>query len=380
MNDRRLLPGFCDLGCAFGEPGFEQAETIQSGLRAAARGGFSVVAMEPFTDPPIDNDAQVQLVLTRARSTAPDASFVPCELLPLASAAREKGTLSEMTLLKTAGAVGASLGDTLPRSAAFLRSVLEYATQSKLTVFVHPSEATLSEEGMVHEGDVAERLGLRGIPRDAEEIGLGILLPLVRRTGAKVHLSRLSTSVGVHMVRIAKASGLDLTADVSFRHLLRDEGAVEGFDVDHKVFPPLRGHDDRMSLWEGLLDGTIDAICSMHRPIAAETKISEFAQSPYGSIGLETCFASLWTENGKNGNPAVDVSRWNRWLSDNPRKVLGLKPANPDQEGTWWDFGEHWTPSDSNLASRSRNCPEIGRALSPVPVALRRNGHDIALP
>jgi dihydroorotase len=380
MNDRLLLPGFCDLGCAFGEPGFEQAETIQSGLRAAARGGYSVVAMEPFTDPPIDNDAQVQLVLTRAQSASANASSIPCQLLPLASAAREHGTLSEMTLIKVAGAVGVSMGDTLPKSAAFLRCVLEYATQSKFSVFVHPSEATLSDEGMVHEGDVAERLGLRGIPRDAEEIGLGILLPLVRRTGAKVHLSRLSTAVGVRMVRAAKESGLNITADVSFRHLLRDENAIEGFDVDHKVFPPLRGIEDRMALWEGLMDGTVDAICSMHRPIAAETKTSEFSQSPYGAIGLETCFGSLCTESGKNGNPFVDPSRWPEWLSTNPRRVLGLKPAIPDQEGTWWDFGESWTPSESNLASRSLNCPEIGLTLSPVPVALRRNGHDIALP
>ncbi len=378
MNDKRLLPGFCDLGCAFGEPGFEQAETIQSGLSAAARGGYSVVALEPFTDPPIDNDAQVQLLLARARhgnGTAP-----ACQLRPVASAARENGTLSEMTLLKVAGAVGVSLGDTLPKSVAFLRSVLEYATQSKLVVFVHPSEASLSDEGIVHEGEVAERLGLRGIPADAEEIGLGILLPLVRRTGARVHLSRLSTAVGVRMVREAKASGLAVTADVGFRHLLRDESSIEGFDVNHKVFPPLRGRDDRMTLWEGLMDGTIDAITSMHRPVAAETKAAEFAASPYGAIGLETCFAALCTENGKNGNPEVSPSHWIDWLSIHPRAILGLKPAHPEREGTWWDFAAHWTPSDATLTSRSRNCPDIGQALSPVPVALRRDDHDIALP
>lgn len=373
MNEKRLLPGFCDLGCAFGEPGSEQAETIKSGLRAAARGGYSIAALEPFTDPPIDNDAQVQLALARAQGAA-------CRLLPLACAAREKGTLSEMTLLKEAGAVGVSLGDTLPRNVAFLRSVLEYASQSGLTVFVHPSEATLSDEGMVHEGDVAERLGLRGIPEDSEEIGLGILLPLVRRTGARVHLSRISTLPGVSMVRQAKASGLKITADVGFRHLLRDERALEGFDVNHKVFPPLRSEEDRMSLWEGLMDGTIDAICSMHRPVSAETKTAEFSASPYGAIGLETCFGALWTENGKNGNPTVALSHWTQWLSIGPRAVLGLAPANADQEGTWWDFGAGWTPSDSTLASRSRNCPEIGQLLGPVPVALRRSGHDVALP
>jgi dihydroorotase len=373
MNDRRLLPSFCDIGCAFGEPGSEQAETIKSGLRAATRGGFSVVALEPFTDPPIDTDAQVQLVLTRAAGAQ-------CQILPVASAAREKGTLSEMTLLKEAGAVGVSLGDTLPRSAAFLRSVLEYATQSGLTVFVHPSEATLSDEGWVHEGEVSERLGLRGIPEDSEEIGLGMLLPLVRRTGARVHLSRLSTLPGVAMVRAAKAAGLSITADVGFRHLLRDDRAIETFDVNHKVFPPLRGQEDRMSLWEGLMDGTIDAICSMHRPVSAEVKNAEFATSPYGAIGLETCFAALVTENGKNGNPEVGLSHWTNWLSIGPRRILGLSPANPDHEGTWWDFGSSWTPSETTLASRSRNCPEIGQILSPTPVALRRNGHDILMP
>lgn len=380
MNDRRLFPGFCDLGCAFGEPGFEQAETIQSGLRAAARGGYSVVALEPFTSPPIDNDAQVQLVLTRARNAFPHPQSVPCQLLPIAAAARDKGTLSEMTLMKSVGAGGVSLGDTLPKSVAFLRSILEYATQSGFAVFVHPSEATLADEGMVHEGHVAERLGLRGIPRDAEEIGLGILLPLVRRTRARVHLSRISTRPGVQMIRSAKAAGLDISADVSFRHLLRDESALDGFDVDQKVFPPLRGLDDRVSLWEGLLDGTIDAICSMHRPVSAETKIAEFAASPYGAIGLETCFGALCTENGKNGNPPIDPSLWSRWLSTNPRRILGLGAANPDLEGMWWDFAGQWTPSNENLSSRSRNCPEIGQLLSPVPVALRRGGHDIALP
>lgn len=373
MNEKRLLPGFCDLGCAFGEPGSEQAETIKSGLRAAARGGYSVVALEPFTDPPIDNDAQVQLVLTRAHGSA-------CKLLPVASAAREKGTLSEMTLLKEAGAVGVSLGDALPRNVAFLRSVLEYATQSGLAVFVHPSEPTLSDEGMVHEGEVAERLGLRGIPEDSEEIGLGILLPLVRRTGARVHLSRLSTQPGVRMLREARSQGLAVTADVGFRHLLRDERAIETFDVNLKVFPPLRGEEDRMSLWEGLMDGTIDAISSMHRPVSSETKCAEFAASPYGAIGLETCFGALWTENGKNGNPTVAMAHYTQWLSIGPRAVLGLPPANADHEGTWWDFGSCWTPSDSTLASRSRNCPELGQSLIPVPVALRRDGHDISLP
>ena len=363
-----LLSGFCDLGCAFGEPGSEQAETIRSGLAAAARGGYSVVAMEPFTEPPIDTDAQVQL----ARHLAAQS---PCRLVPLAAATREKGALSEMALLREAGAKAVSLGDVLPRSAAFLRSVLEYAAQNDLSVHLHPCDSSLASEGVVHEGPTAERLGLRGIPSVAEEIGLGTILPLVQRTGARVHLSRISSAHGVSMVRNARLEGLPITADVSFRHLLEDESVLEGFPSNWKIFPPLRTEADKRALWQGLRDGTIDAISSLHRPVPAEAKTAEFDVSPYGAIGLETCFSALRT-----AEPDIGTEQWVRWLSTGPRRVLGLSPADPDQEGTWWDLDATWIPDDHNLASRSRNCPELGRTLLSRPLRLRRGGVDSALP
>jgi dihydroorotase len=363
-----LLPGFCDLGCAFGEPGFEQAETIRSGLASAARGGYSVVAMEPFTDPVIDTDAQIQLV----RHLAAD-SF--CSLVPIAAATRQKGALSEMALLREAGAGAVSLGDVLPASASFLRSVLEYAAQNDLVVFLHPCDASLAAEGIVHEGRVAERLGLRGIPSVAEEIGLGTVLPLVRRTGARIHLSRLSTAQGVSMVREARLEGLPVTADVSFRHLLEDESILEGFPSQWKLFPPLRTESDKQALWQGLLDGTLDAISSLHRPVPTEAKVAEFDLSPYGAIGLETCFSALRT-----AQPDIPPGQWALWLSTGPRRVLGLVAANPDVEGTWWDLEGKWVPEAGKLASRSRNCPELGKTLLSVPKRLRRNGRDIPLP
>jgi len=363
-----LLPGFCDLGCAFGEPGSEQAETIRSGLSAAARGGYSVVAMEPYTEPAIDTDAQVQLVRALATGAA-------CALVPLAAATRDKGALSEMALLREAGAGAVSLGDTLPHSASFLRSVLEYAAQNDLCVFVHPCEPTLAAEGIVHEGPVAERQGLRGIPSVAEEIGLGILLPLVRRTGARVHLSRLSTAQGVNMVREAKLEGLPVTADVSFRHLIQDESILEGFPSEWKIFPPLRTEADKRALFQGLLDGTVDAICSLHRPVPTEVKMAEFDRSPYGAIGLETCFSALRTSF-----PGLALAQWIQWLSIGPRRILGLSPLDPNQDGTWWELEASWTPTSDNLASRSRNCPELGMTLLSKPIKLRRAGKDLPLP
>lgn len=371
MADLRLLPGFVDLGCAFGEPGAEQAETIHSGLEAALRGGFSAVVLEPFTDPPIDNDAQVRLAQHRAEGA-------PCILHVLGAATRSHGTLSEMDLLAEAGAVGVHLGDRLPE-AGFLRSVLEYAAQRHLPVVVHPAEHSLCEGAVAHEGVVAERLGLKGVPSIAEEIGLGILLPLVRATGARVHLARLSTRRGVDMLRSARAEGLPLSADVGFRHLLATEEAVEGFDTNWRLWPPLRTESDRLALWEGLRDGTIDAIASDHRPVPDELKRAEFDRAPAGSIGLETVFPALWTAREKGATPAFDVSDVVRWLADGPRKVLGLPPTPPaEQEGTWWDFGQRWTPRPSSLRSLSGNCPEIGESLSPVFVRVRREGCDIA--
>lgn len=370
MPDLRLLPGFVDIGAAFGEPGSEQSETIQSGLAAAEAGGFVAVALEPFTEPPIDTDAQVRLAIYRSAGAA-------CALLPLAAATRDHGSLSEMDLLATAGAVGVHLGESLPEP-LLLRSVLEYAAQLGLTVFVHPSEASLCRDAVVHEGAVSEILGLHGCPALVEEIGLGILLPLVRRTSARVHLCRLSTEVGVQMVREAKAEGLPVTADVGFRHLLATEDAVSGFDSNWRVWPPLRTESDRAALWAGLRDGTLDAIVSHHRPVPEELKLAEFDRSPAGAIGLETMFPALWTARAKGRVPDVSLDELLSWLVHGPRRVLGLPPAPPpEQEGAWWDFAASWTPSSANLRSLSRNCPEIGRELSPVFVRSRRNGADL---
>lgn len=369
MPDLRLLPGFVDIGASFGEPGSEQSETIQSGLSAAEAGGYVAVALEPFTDPPIDTDAQVRLALHRADGSR-------CTLLPLASATRDQGTLAEMELLSRAGAVGVHLGDSLPEP-ALLRSVLEYAAQLGLTVFVHPAEASLCRGAVVHEGAVSEILGLKGCPSLVEEIGLGILLPLVRRTSARVHLCRLSTAAGVRMVRQARAEGLPVTADVGFRHLLATEDAVSSFDSNWRLWPPLRSEDDRLALWQGLRDGSIDAIASHHVPVPEELKLAEFDRSPAGAIGLETVFPALWTARSRGLAPDVSLDELVGWLAHGPRRVLGLPPAPPvEREGAWWDFASSWTPSASNLRSLSRNCPEIGQELSPRFVRSRRDGAD----
>jgi dihydroorotase len=259
--------------------------------------------------------------------------------------------------------------------------VLEYAAQRDMTVFVHPTEPTLTAGGVIHEGDVAERLGLRGIPGFAEEIGLGILIPLVRRTRARVHIQRISTAKGVALLRQARAEGLPLTADVGFRHLLATHEAVASFDVHWKIDPPLRTEEDRQALWAGLLDKTIDCIVSHHVPIADEEKLVEFDQSPSGAIGLETVFSALWTARGRADTANYGVDELVNWLTHGPRRVLGLPPASSsEEEGTWWDLQAQWIPERAQMASLSGNCPEIGQTLTGVAVRLRRGGWDVEMP
>ncbi len=364
-----LLPGFVDLDPWFGEPGSEQAETVASGLLAAVRGGYVLVAPDPHTQPAIDNDAQVSQLLSRGQGSA-------CGIVAMAAAIRE-GDLSEMSLIAKSGAHILSLGDVLPKDTCLIRSLLEYAAQAHMTVMVHPCDPWLAGKGVVHEGAVAERMGLAGIPAIAEEIALGKLLPLVRLTGARVHLSRISSERGMLMVREAKEQGLSITADVSFRHLLWNETAVEGYDVRQKLFPPLRSELDRKALWAGMLDGTFDAIISGHRPVAAEEKEREFDKSPAGAIGLETCFPLLWSERGHKA-PEFSVDQAAEWLCHGPRRVLGLPeaPSTECEASVWRE--EPWT--FETPASRSCNCPELGSALSLRLVQLVRDGQRIDVP
>jgi dihydroorotase len=364
-----LLPGFVDLNTFLGEPGFEQSETVASGLLSAVRGGYVLVAPDPFTEPHIDNDAQVSQLLFRAQGQ-------PCAVVAVAAATRGE-QLSELGLIKAAGARAVSLGKRLPKNTLLLRSVLEYGAQTGLTILVHPCDPWISEVGVVHQGPIAERMGLAGIPAIVEEIALGVLLPLVRATGARVHLMGLSSELGLRMLRQARDQGLPVTADVSFRHLLANESAILGYDVNARLYPPLRAETDRKALWAGLMEGSIDAITSGHRGISAEEKEREFDKSPAGAIGLETCFAALWSARGSLV-PSFTLEDAARWLCHGPRQVLGLGAApDPSIEGSVWSE-ESWTVG--NLASRSHNCPELGQVLGLRLKALVRQGDRVPVP
>jgi dihydroorotase len=286
-----VAPGFVDLHCHLREPGFEDAETIQSGTRAAAAGGFTTVCALADTQPSTDTGSNVESLLTHARRDA------LVRVLPVGTTTkqRESQELSEMADMTEAGAVAFSDSDRPVRKASLMRHALEYSLLVERPIASHAEEADLVDGGVMHEGALATVLGLKGIPREAEEIAVARDLALAQLTGGRLHLAHLSTASAVEQVRQAKARGVRVTAEVAPHHLaLSDEVlSVKPYDTNARTAPPLRSAADARALLEGLRDGTIDCVVSDHTPRRWIDKACEFDQALPGISSLETTFGLL---------------------------------------------------------------------------------------
>ncbi len=286
-----VAPGFVDLHCHLREPGFEDAETIATGTHAAAAGGFTTVCALADTQPTTDTGSDVESLLTMARRDA------VVRLLPVGTTTkrREGGELSEMADMAGAGAVAFSDDGRAIRSASLMRHALEYSLLVERPISSHAEDPDLVDGGVMHEGALATVLGLKGIPREAEEVAVARDLALARLTGGRLHLAHLSTAGAVQQVRQAKASGVRVTAEVAPHNLLLSDSALalKPYDSNARTDPPLRSEDDARALVEGLLDGTIDCIASDHSPRRWIDKACEFDQALPGMSSLETAFGLL---------------------------------------------------------------------------------------
>lgn len=279
-----LAPGLVDARVFTGEPGAEHKETIRSASKAAAAGGVTTMIVMPNTNPVIDEVALVDYIERRARDTA------LVHVHPMAALTRGlKGAeMTEMGLLKDAGAVAFTDGDRSVANARVLRRALSYARTFDALVVQHAEEPSLTEGGAMNEGELAMRLGLTGIPKLAETMMVERDVRLVEITGARLHFSQVSCAETLEVIRRAKARGLPVTCGVSGHHLALNENDVGAYRTFLKVSPPLRGEDDRLALVEGVRDGTIDIIVSSHDPQAPENKRLPFGEAAFGAIGLET--------------------------------------------------------------------------------------------
>ncbi|MDR3497068.1 MAG: dihydroorotase [Ancalomicrobiaceae bacterium] len=349
-----VAPGLVDMRVFIGEPGHEHRETIASASRAAAAGGVTTMITMPDTDPVIDDPALVDFVMRRARDTA------RVRVHPMAALTRGlKGNETvEIGLLSEAGAVAFTDGRQSVSSALVMRRSLRYARDFGALIVHHVEEPTLAAAGVVTEGEFATRLGLAGIPREAEIIMLERDMRLVALTGGRYHAAQISTSDSVEIIRAAKARGLDVTAGVSVAHLTLNELDIGTYRSFLKLSPPLRAEEDRLAVVAGLADGTIDVVVSSHDPQDVEMKRHPFAEAGSGAIGLETLLpaAMRLVHNGD-----LDWLRLFAVLALNPARRLGLdvgtlSPGAPAALIVV-DPNLAWVVVRSQLKSHSKNTP-----------------------
>ena len=358
---RVVSPGFIDVHCHLREPGREEVETIASGARAAAAGGFTAVCAMPNTDPVTDNQAAVGFILSQARRAAA-ARVYPIGAISIG----EKGeTLAEFGEMVGAGAVAVSDDGKPVVSAQLMRTALEYARTFGIPVADHCEEPTLAAGGAMNEGITSARLGLRGIPAEAEEIMAIRDMLLARLTGGHIHLCHMSTRGSVDLIRWGKERGINVTAEVCPHHLSLTEEAVEGYDTNAKMNPPLRTLADVEALQAAVKDGTIDVIATDHAPHHYDEKEREFADAPNGIIGLETALAVNLTWLVHSGIIALPllVER----MSCAPARLFKL-PGGTLRKGaiadvTVFDPDAVWTVDPTRFASKGRNTPYTGLEL-----------------
>jgi len=359
-----LAPGLVDVHTHLREPGFEHKETVETGTRAAAAGGYTAVAPMANTDP-IADDASVIAEVRAAAARADLADVFPVGAI---TQGLEGETLAEIGAMVAAGVrVFSDDGRCVP-TARILRNALTYARAfDDVVIAEHCEDASLSIGQQMHEGIVSYSLGLAGQPSAAEDAIVFRDLEVARLTGGRLHVCHLSTAGSVELVRRAKADGVRVTAEVTPHHLTFTDEDLRTYDTDRKVNPPLRSAEDRDALRAGIADGTIDVIATDHAPHAVEEKEAEFDRAPHGTIGLETALAVALTELVVPGH--VDLPRAIEALSTTPARLLGARehggPIEPGRPANLvvFDPAEPWAV-EPPFVSKSRNSAFIGRTLT----------------
>ena len=355
-----VCPGLVDLSVRLREPGLEYKATLESEMRAAVAGGVTSLACPPDTDPPLDEPGLVEMLKHRAKNLN-QANVYPIGAL---TQGLKGERLTEMAELQDAGCVAFSQSDKLLLDTRVMMQAMQYASTFGFRVWLRPEDANIADSGVAHDGEVATRLGLPAIPVCAETIALSKIVLIARDTGAKVHLCRISSAEGVAMVRAARQQGLPITCDVAANHIHLSEMDISFFDSNCHLIPPLRGISDRDALRAGLVDGTIDAICSDHAPVDEDAKLLPFGESEAGATGLELLLSLLlkWAED-INIPLAVAVAK----ITSEPAKILGVK-AGDLSVGTAADLcifdpEQHWRVEAQILKSQGKNTPFLGMEL-----------------
>lgn len=361
-----VTPGLVDIHCHLREPGQERKETIASGTRAAAAGGFTTVLPMPNTTPVADSPAAIMYVKARAKDTGVIHVY-PIGAITKGSNGKE---LAEMSAMADVGAVAFSDDGRPVESSRMMRLAMEYSLITKLPLIAHEEDLALVDEGDMNEGYMSTVLGLRGNPMAAEETMIARDIILTRLTGAHLHVAHVSTKHGVDMIREAKAEGLSITAEVTPHHLTLTEEAVKTYDTNTKVNPPLRTQDDIDALIEGLLDNTIDCVATDHAPHTIEDKVIEYHYAANGISGFETALPLLYTKLVKTGK--LTANRLIDKMSPSPARIMNLPAGNlavgANADITVIDPAKEKAVDCNTFYSKGKNTPYDGEVLTGWPV------------
>jgi dihydroorotase len=358
-----VAPGFIDLHCHLREPGGENSETIETGTRAAARGGFTAVCPMPNTRPVHDNASVTRSILERAQSA--HTRVWPIGAASLGSRGEE---LAEIAAMQKSGVVAVSDDGHPIATAKLMRQVMDYCRSLGMPVIDHCEDSSLAAGASMREGPASIRTGIRGMPAAAETIGVGRDIQMAELTGCRFHVAHLSARGSLEMVRVAKHKGLKVSCEVTPHHFTMIDEEVE-YDTHRKMNPPLGSREDRDALIEGLADGTVDAIATDHAPHEPATKEVEFDRAPFGVTGFETALGlALELVHAKK----LGLARMVELFTTGPARVLGMQrkvAAGEPADLTIFSTEHRWTFRAAESASKSRNTPFDGREFRGGPMA-----------
>lgn len=364
FENLHLSSGWFDSGVSFGEPGYEERETLANGLEVAARSGFTKILLNSNTYPIPDSKSFIGHLIKMTRGST--TTLYPIGALSIESKGDQMASLYDMYV---EGAI--AFGDhKLPiQKANLLKIALQYCQSFEGVVISHPMDNELSAKGVVHEGVTSTRIGLKGIPSMAESIQIARDLEILKYTGGKLHLPNISTEAGLDLIRKSKKQGLDVSCSVGLPHLIFDDVELESFDPNFKVYPPIRSKTDQQALRAGLLEGSIDMISSMHEPMNIEYKKLEFENAAAGSLGLESCFGML--------NKVFPLDKVLSFLT---RGVKYFGIPTPDiavgaiADLTLFNPEKSYRYSEEDLKSTSKNSPYLGMELQGKVLGSFNNG------
>jgi dihydroorotase len=359
-----VAPGFVDLSARLREPGYEYKATLESEMQAAVQGGVTTLVCPPDTDPVLDEPGLVEMLKHRARLLN-QAHVHPLGALTVGLKGK---ALTEMAELTEAGCIGFAQAEEPVEDTTVLLRAMQYAKTFGYTVWLRPQDPHIGRGGIAHSGPLASRLGLSGVPVMSETIALHTIFELMRASGARVHLCRISSAAALDLIRAAKKEGLPVTCDVGVHHLHMTDADIGFFDSNARLTPPLRSQRDRDAIRAAVLDGTVDAVCSDHTPVDDDEKLLPFAEASPGATGLELLLSLMLKWAAEQGNDAKALSTALAKITSDPARTAGLSAGTLAQGASadvvLFDPDTRWTVNAAALASQGKHTPFLGYELA----------------